>query len=172
MHRSRPNQRRRSTAVGPGVDRLRYPGRECAMGASVPCSGGRACLGDVIPSRFITNHPAAARMWRGLTRFARPAPWTRIGGRYRCRGGAGSFLSVCHPSQDLCKIGALPLPTNTACEALASVSLSEALASMHNKVSRNLSNSRSNKGRAVWGLAKTLSVVCFHRTNAKLRYAN
>ncbi|EJK50820.1 hypothetical protein THAOC_30078 [Thalassiosira oceanica] len=25
-----------------------------------------------------------------------------------------------HPSQDLCKIGALPLPTNTACEALAS----------------------------------------------------
>ncbi|EJK67310.1 hypothetical protein THAOC_11675 [Thalassiosira oceanica] len=35
-----------------GVYRLRYPGRGCAMGASVPCSGGRACLGVVIPSRF------------------------------------------------------------------------------------------------------------------------
>ena len=31
--------------------------------------------------------------------------------------------TIGHPSQDLCKIVALPLPANTACEARASVSL-------------------------------------------------
>ena len=35
MRRSRPSQRRRSTAVGPGTDRLRYLGRGCTLGASV-----------------------------------------------------------------------------------------------------------------------------------------
>ena len=34
MRRSRRSQRRRSTAVGPGTDRLRYPGRGCTIGAS------------------------------------------------------------------------------------------------------------------------------------------
>ncbi|EJK68530.1 hypothetical protein THAOC_10279, partial [Thalassiosira oceanica] len=34
MNLSRPNQCRRSTAVGPGMDRLRYPGRGCAAGTS------------------------------------------------------------------------------------------------------------------------------------------
>ena len=35
MRRPRPSQRRRSTAVGPGTDRLRYPGRGRTIGASI-----------------------------------------------------------------------------------------------------------------------------------------
>ncbi|EJK77730.1 hypothetical protein THAOC_00420 [Thalassiosira oceanica] len=42
----RPNQCRRLTAVGPGMDRLRYLGRGWTMGASMYSTGASALLAD------------------------------------------------------------------------------------------------------------------------------
>ena len=59
MRRSRPNQCCRSTAVGPGTDRLRYPGRGCTIGASVRPSS-------------LSSFTRGARPEKGHSRVHRP----------------------------------------------------------------------------------------------------